>query len=230
MVPGDGRQRKESAEERVAKNSADSGPNAGLRKGIPDVRLERGAVEWRSYESNLATLAKQPARSAPHLDVGSFTKGSPEIAERLMCAVLIVRKLRPEVSTYQEIQRLLADPSQLPYPITVSEEAIQGLRAGTLRRPVTASELHYLREGRDIPMRRYWRSVKALQSSVARLEKQLKADKRSAQLAILHKLYAEYLWSQKFQAGFSDDEAATLNALVSTDVHAVAGVLKGPSK
>ena len=187
-------------------------------KGIPDARLERGVAEWRSYESNLAALAKQPARSAPHVHIGSFTKGSPEIAERLMCAVLILRQVRPDVSAYQEIQRLLADPSQLPYPITVSEEAIRELRAGTPRRPVTASEWHYLREGRDIPMRRYWRSVEALESSVARLEKRLKPDKRSGQRSILHQLYAEYLWSQKFQAGLSDDEAAMLNALVSTDM------------
>lgn len=67
-------------------------------------------------------------------------------------------------------------------------------------------------------MRRYWTSVKALQSSVARLEKQFKVDKSSAQLAILHRLYAEYLWSQKLRAGFSDDEATMLSILVSTEV------------
>lgn len=33
-----------------------------------------------------------------------------------MCAVLIIRKLRPRVGAYEEVQRLLADPSQLPIP------------------------------------------------------------------------------------------------------------------
>ena len=99
----------------------------------------------------------------------------------------------------------------------MSEEAVQELRSGTINRPLTASELNYLREGRDIPMRRHSVSVKALQSSVARLEKQLGPAKQSAQRAKLHMLYAEYLWSQKFQAGFSDAEAAMLNALVRAE-------------
>jgi|GEM_PF-6886832 len=193
-----------------------------------DVRLKQGLELWRSYQSTVASLAKTQTRTAPHLSASSMAKGSPEIAQRLMCAVLVIRKLYPQVSAYEKAQELLADPSQLPYPITVSEETIQELRAGTLRRPVTASELNYLRDGQDIPMRPYWRSLKALESSVARLEKELTADKHSSQLAILHNLYAEYLWSQKFQAGFSNDEAAMLNALVSTDVPAVEGVLKGP--
>lgn len=199
---------------------------------IPDARLQRGLAEWRRYESNLAASAKLPRRRAPHFRIDdSSTKGSPEIAKRLMCAFLIIRKLRPKVGAYQEIQRLLADPSQLPCPIAVSEKTIRELQAGTLRRPGTPSELHYQREGRDIPMRPYWRSVKALESSVARLERGLKADKRSDQLKILHDLYFEYLLTQKFQAGFSNDEAAMLNALVSTDVPAVAGVgvQKGPN-
>jgi hypothetical protein len=131
--------------------------------------------------------------------------------------ILIIRKLHPQVSAFEEIQRLLADPTLLAYPITVSEEAIRELRAGTINRPITASELNYLNEGRDIPMRRYSLSIKALQSSVGRLQKRIEAGKQSDQVAILHKLYAEYLWSQKGQAGFSDAEAAMLNALVSTE-------------
>jgi hypothetical protein len=186
-------------------------------QGIPDVRLARGLAEWQAYEENLVALVTQHVRSAPHISIGGSSKGSREIAERLMCAALILRKLRPRGSAYEEIHRLLADPSLLPYPITVSEEAIQELRSGTIDRPLTASEWNYLREGRDIPMRRYSISVKAIQSSVARLEKQLGSAKHSAQRAILHTLYAEYLWSQKFQAGFSDAEAALLNALVPAE-------------
>ncbi len=113
---------------------------------------------------------------------------------------------------------MLADPSLLPFPIKVPEEVIQKLRAGTINRPVTASELSYLNEGRDIPMRRYSISVKAIQSAVARLEKQFKPAKHTAQRAMLHWLYAEYLWSQKSQAGFSDAEAAMLTDLVPTEV------------
>jgi hypothetical protein len=190
----------------------------GFSKGIRDVRLEDGLAEWRSHENGIAALVKQHARRAPHIHIGGLTKGSPEIAERLMCAVLIIRKLHPRGSAYEEVHRLLADPSILPYPITVPKETIQELRAGTIHRPVTPSEFNYLREGRDIPMRRYSISVKAIQSSVSRLEKQIEANKHSAQLAVLHNLYAEYLWSQKFQAGFSDAEAAMLSALVPPNV------------
>ena len=64
-------------------------------KDIADLRLKRGLAEWRSYESSIAALVKQPLRSTPHIRTGGTTKGSPEIAERLMCAVLIIRKLHP---------------------------------------------------------------------------------------------------------------------------------------
>jgi hypothetical protein len=187
-------------------------------QGIPDIRLQQGLTGWKSYESTLATLAKQQLRTAPHISTGGSERGSPEIAERLMCAVLIIRKLHSQGNAYDEVQRLLADPDLLPYPITTSEETIQELRAGTLRRPPTGYELYCVPHGRNIPMRRYTRSVKALQSSVARLEKEFQADKSSAQLVILHRLYAEYLWSQKLQAGFSDDEATMLRTLVSAEV------------
>jgi hypothetical protein len=188
-----------------------------ISQGNPDVRLQRGVAEWRAYESNLATLAKQHFRSSPHFHTGGPSKGSPEIAERLMCAAPILRHLRPGESAYEEIQRLLADPTQLPFPITVSKEAIQELQAGTIRRTLTASEFHYLREGHDIAMRRYSISVKAIQSSVGRLQKRIDAGKYPPQLTILRTLYAQYLWIQKGQAGFSDAEDAVLRGLVPTD-------------
>lgn len=187
-------------------------------EGKPDIRLQQGLAGWRSYESSVAALAKQQLRTAPHISTGGSKRGYPEISRRLMCALLIIRKLHPRVSAYGEVQRLVTDPDLLPYPIRASREAIQELRAGTLRRAVTASEMHHLREGRDIPMRKYSMTLKAIQSSVARLEKGFKVGKSAAQLAILHHLYAEYLWSQKGQAGFSDHEAAMLNCLVSTGV------------
>ena len=186
-------------------------------RGSPDVRLARGLADWQAYESSTAALVKQSFRSAPQTHISDSGKGSREIGERLMCATLILRKLHPRVSAYEEIQRLLADPSLLPYPITLSEEVMAELRSGNVNRAVTVSELNYLNEGRDIPMRRYSISVKAIQRSVARLEKQLRPAKHSAQRAILHTRYAEYLWSQKFQAGFSDAEAAMLNALVPAE-------------
>lgn len=182
-------------------------------RGLPDVRLQQGLAGWKSYEGNLATLVKQELRSAPHISTGGSGRGSPEIAQRLMCAVLIIRKLRPRESVYEEMQRLLADPDLLPYPIKLSEESLRELLAGR-RRPVTGYDLHCLALGRNIPMRRYTRTVKALQSSVARLEKESKANKHSAQLSIIRHLYAEYMWSQKIQAGFSDAEAAMLAALI----------------
>lgn len=183
-------------------------------QGIPDVRLQRGLAEWAAYEENLVALAKQHVRSAPNTSIGDSSKSSREISEQWMCAKLILRKLHPQASAYEEIQRLLADPSLLPQPITVSDEAIEELRSGTISRPLTASELNFLREGQDIPMRRYSVSVKAIQSRVARIERELGPNKQSAQRAMLHQLYPQYLWSQKFQSGYSDDEAAMLNDLV----------------
>ena len=83
-------------------------------EGIPDVRLARGLAEWQAYEENLVALVKQHVRSAPHISIGGSSKGSQEIAERLMCATLILRKLRPQGSAYEETQRLLADPPRYP--------------------------------------------------------------------------------------------------------------------
>jgi hypothetical protein len=40
---------------------------------------------------------RQQLRAAPHMSTGGSARGSPEIAERLMCAVLIIRKVRPQV-------------------------------------------------------------------------------------------------------------------------------------
>jgi len=186
-------------------------------KEIPDARLARGLAEWESYAASTSEIAKQHIRTAPHIHISRTNKGSFEIAERLMCGLLIIRRLHPRRSAYEEVQRLLADPAQLPYLITVSEADVRALRDGTIYRPVTASEGHYLREGRDIPLRRYPINVKAIQSSVARLEEQIATGKASTPLATLHSLYAEYLWSQKGQAGFSDAEDAMLRALIPTE-------------
>jgi hypothetical protein len=187
-------------------------------KDIRDVRLQRGLAEWQSYEKSLAELAAQHIRRAPQCDSSGPGKGNPDIAKRILCAFLIVLKLWPDRSVYEEVQRLLADPTSLPYPITVPEDVIQELQAGTTSRPVTASEMNYLKEGRDIPMRRYSMSVKALQSSVARLRKRIKAGQCFGYFEVLQSLYGEYLWSQRGQGGFSDAEAAMLRALVPTDV------------
>ncbi len=183
----------------------------------PDVRLARGLVEWEAYEQGLVPLVKQHVRSAPHISIGGSSKGSREIAERWMCAALILHKLHPRRGAYEEMQRLLADPSQLPYPITLSEEVKAALRSGDVPRYATPSEWNFLNSGEDIPMRSYSLSVKALQSSVARLEKELGPNKPTAQRARLHMLYAEYLGSQKLQAGFSKAEAAMLDDLVPSE-------------
>jgi hypothetical protein len=189
----------------------------GLFQAVKKVFERAAKVEdWQAYETKLATFAEQHYREAPHFEGGSSSKRLWEIPERLFCATLILRQLRPRESAYEEIQRLLADPTQLPCPVTVSVEAKQELQAGTLRRPLTASELNYL-EGRDIPMRRYSISVKAIQSTVGRLQRQIDACTYSSQLAILRNLYARYLWSQKGQAGFSDAEDAVFRDLVRAE-------------
>ena len=183
-------------------------------EGNPDVRLQRGVAKWQAYESHLATLARQHFRSSPHFHSGGPSKRFPGIGERLMCAALVLRYLRPKESAYEEIQRLLADPTQLPCPVTLSKEAIRELQTGIVRRPLTASERHYLREGRDIPMRHYSISVKAIQSSVGRLQEQIDQGKHPDQLTTLRTLYAQYLWSQKGEAGIPIDVDTALQDLI----------------
>jgi hypothetical protein len=186
-------------------------------EGIPDVGLQRGVEDWQAYRTKLATFAEQRYRKAPHFEGSSPSKRLWEIPEQLLCATLILRYLYPRGSAYEKIQQFLADPTQLPYPVTVSEEAKRELEAGTFNRTMTASELNYQREGRDIPMRRYSISVKAIQSSVERLQKEIEAREYSSRLAILRMQYARYLWSQKGQAGFSDAEDAMLRNLVAAE-------------
>jgi hypothetical protein len=157
-------------------------------KSIPDLRLQRGLAEWRNYESTLAELASQHLRSAPHTHITAESKGFPEIARRILCAVLIVRKLYPDRSAYLKVQRRLANPTLLPDPF-----------------------------GRAIPMRQHFVSLKALQSSVARLQEQRGTCVFMGELITLESLYCEFLWSQWGQAGYSDAEAEMLRSLVPPD-------------
>ncbi len=61
-------------------------------KEIPDARLARGLAEWESYEASTAEIANPHIRAAPHIHISKAHKGSFEIAERLMCATLILRE------------------------------------------------------------------------------------------------------------------------------------------
>ena len=63
-------------------------------------------------------------------------------------------------------------------------------------------------------MRPYNLSVAAIQSSVSRLKRRIREAGHLAYYAILERHFAEYLWSQRKQAGFSDSEADMLRALV----------------
>jgi len=215
--PETNRQEKEKFQNQLKKLDRILARMKAFSKGIPDVGLQQGVEAWQAYRGRLATFAEQHYRKAPHFEGGSPSKRLWEIPEQLLCATLILRYLHPREGAYERIRQFLADPTQLPWPVTVSEEAKQELEAGTFNRTMTASELNYLREGRDIPMRRYAISVKAIQSSVERLQDQINARKYSSRLAILQMQYARYLWSQKGQAGFSDAEEATLRELVATD-------------
>ena len=196
-------------------------------KGVRDMRLDRGLAEWRNYEGTLASLAAQHVHRAPHMKISGGPKGSPEIARRIMCAVMIIRKLTPDVSAYAEAQRLLADPTLLPYPITVPKEVIQKLRAVTIGRPTNPSELSYIQTGRDIPMRPYSLSVKPLESAVHRLREQIEAGKEFSYYKALEKLFAEYLWSQCGRAGFSEAEAEMLSSLISAESESARAVAGG---
>ncbi len=215
--PETNRQEKERLKTQLKKLDRIMARMKAFSEGIPDVGLQQGVEAWQAYRDRLATFAEQHYRKAPHFEGGSPSKRLWEIPEQLLRATLILRYLHPRESAYERIQRFLADPAQLPYPVTVSEEAKRELEAGTFNRTMTASELNYLQEGRDIPMRRNTISVKAIQSRVERLQKQIDARKYSSRLSILQKQYAYYLWSQKGQAGFSDAEDATFREVVSTD-------------
>jgi hypothetical protein len=157
-------------------------------ENIADVRLQRGLAEWQNYEGTSAVLANQVIRRSPHTQITAINKGSPEIARRYLGAVLIVRKLYPDRSAYEEIQRRLARPELLPDPFK-----------------------------RAIPVRQHHVSLKALQSSVARLQEERGTCAFMGERNTLEQLYAEFLWCQWGQAGYSDAEAEMLRALVQPD-------------
>jgi len=145
-------------------------------------------AEWRNYESTLAELANQTIRREPHSQITAWGKGSPEIARKHLCAVLIVRKLYPDRGAYKEVQHRLANPILLPDPF-----------------------------GWSFPMRRHFASAKALQSSVMRiLEKRGTCD-FMGELKTLEILCSEFQWCHRGQAGYSDAEEEMLRALIPPD-------------
>ncbi len=183
----------------------------------PDGRLEKGLAEWENYLQTTAQIARQSVSRSPHMKTSRAGNAETEIAERLLCASLIIPMLWPDGGIYTKLQELLAQPEKLPYIITVTPERAKELRARKPGTPVTASEWHYLQNGCDIPLRRYSKSEKTLQSAVKRLQDKIRKRLHFDHYKTLEWLYGLYLWSQKGQSGFSDAEAQMLRSLVPTD-------------
>src|SRR5579863_2474619 len=70
----------------------------------PDGRLRRGLAEWKNYEESTAQLAKTNVRRAPQTKISGGGPAETEIAERLLCAALIIPKLWSGVSIYAKMR------------------------------------------------------------------------------------------------------------------------------
>lgn len=183
----------------------------------PDRRLERGLSDWKDYEQTTAQLAKATVRRSPYTKISDEERAEIEIAERLLCATLIIPKLWPNVSVYDKMRDLLAEPNSLPHVATGAEDSTKGLTTLHGKRLYTAAEVHYMLTGQEMPLRRYRRSNKALQSCVRRLQKKIEAYLHPDSFAILGKLYAEYVGTQWAQAGYSEAEAQMLRSLIPAE-------------
>jgi hypothetical protein len=179
-----------------------------------DMRLQRGLAEWRSYLETLEVLAKQHVRRAPDMQTSEVSWAEIEVAERLLCATLIIPKLWPGTSVYGKMQKLLAEPATLPRPITAAEDSKKELRGADGGRVYTPLQAYFIETGKEMPLRPYLKSEKTLQSCVGRLLKKIEAGSHFSRHDLLKKLYGQYLWSQWGRAGFSQGEAQMLRSLL----------------
>ena len=182
--------------------------------GKPDVRLQRGLAEWENYGQSLTILAMQHVRRAPDMQTSPLGKAETEIAERLVCATLVIAKLWPGESVYGRMRRLLAEPATLPRLITLADDRAKNLRRPNGRRLLTALQAKFVETGEEMPLRPYSRSEKALQSCVGRLKARINAGMHFSYSQLLERLYSQYQWSQWAKAGFSEAEAEMLRSIV----------------
>jgi hypothetical protein len=131
--------------------------------------------DWKSYERNLAEVAKNAIRRAPQMKASGPRRGETAIGERLLCAALIVPELWPRESVYGKIQRFLAEPSTLPHVVTLAEDNTKELRTPEGRPVFTPLQIHLKLKGEEMPLRPYYMSEKGLQTRVARLRDKLGA-------------------------------------------------------
>ena len=185
-----------------------------FRMENPDVRLQEGVAKWQDYERMLAQLAKQHVRRAPNMQTCRVDKGETEIAQRLLCATLIIPRLWPGAGIYGKMQRFLAEPASLPRLPTAGKDSIKELRTPDGNPASSALQAYFAETGKEMPLKPYSKSEKTLQSCVRRLEKKIEAGLHFSRSQLLGSLYGQYLWSLYGQPGFSEAEARMLRSLV----------------
>ena len=185
----------------------------GFSKEKRDVRLQEGVAKWQDYERTLAQLAKQHVRRALDMQTCPVDKAETEIAERLLCATLVIPKLRPGAGIYGRMQQFLADPASLPRLPRAAEGDIKELRTPDGKPASSALQAYFTETGKEMPLKPYSKSEKTLQSCVRRLEKKIEAGLHFSRSQLLVSLYGQFLWSLFGQSGFSEAEARMLRSL-----------------
>jgi hypothetical protein len=183
-------------------------------KGKPIVRLQESVAKWQDYERTLAQLVKQHVRRAPNMQTCPVDKAETEIAERLLCATLIIPKLWPGAGIYRKMQKFLAEPKSLPRLPTAAEDNTKELRTADGKPARSALQAYFTETGKEMPLKPHSKTEKTLQSCVRRLEKKIEAGLHFSRSQLLESLYGQYLWSLYGQSGFSDAEARMLRSLV----------------
>ncbi len=163
----------------------------------PDYRLAHSIADLKEYEGMLQGQLKDFVRRSPIMTIQSPQKGSPEVAERLLAAVLVCKKLRKGTDPYKEIQRILSNP-----------ESVNRREAGW--------ERALKRIGKLPPRRPHSKHLRSLQQNVERLERKVKVGKYRSHLDILQSLYGQFLYVHEGRIGWSDSEQSMLADLVSS--------------
>lgn len=166
-------------------------------------QLQHSLAEWKTYANTLQDICATTIRRSPTMQTGSRRKRETVIAERLLCAALVIPKLWSDGSTYSKMKELLEDPGKLKYD-TASQSYIN---------------LCQHHQGQYcIQLVRYGRSEKALQSLVQRLRTNIRHRHSPYRddLEVLHHVYGQYCWQSLGTSGFTDSEAHMLASLVNS--------------
>ncbi len=163
--------------------------------GTPDYRLAHAIADLKDHEGMLEGQLKSFIRRSPVMTTQSSQKGSPEIAERLLAAVLVCRKLKKGTDPYKEIQKILSNPGSIQRKASQWEQALRKI-------------------GRIPPIGPYSKHLRTLQKTVERLEKRIEAGKHRSHRAILESLYGQFLYVHAGRVGWSATEQRMVDDLV----------------